>query len=295
MKTLFYRKSFLIALIVIASLFYGAFQLWVNRRLQTEMAVLEQQRLAVDQSILSVSNSVESVTMEIKKERDRQGALRAVIAKTEVAINKIDPDSRWATPPASLPEWNVASPYIWLPKSAVPELPIEIFGKNGELREEVLQVLAVTPAQKQEIKEKLASILKEYHQLELSHVEYSNDHLIRGKQDDTAITIKVPRMDEEGDRYKQQFVQVLGSILGEQRTSLILKTGESWVDDQFAQNNRYIKKEDATKTITLLRRSDGNLELSIHGANSSFGTGGPMVGESIPDHLRPLFSDLLNQ
>jgi hypothetical protein len=285
------RLSKTILLLVILS---AATAVWIPRQraLAQTRAVLAETKaraLKFDERINAATAQLESVRAEVKAQTASRKEARSAIAKAEADLAKIDPESRWTTAPPNLPNWNSDSPYVWLRKDIIPQLPITAFEENGELNPNVAYVLTLDEKQATALNRTLTKILADYRALEATKAEKTDEHLpgIAG-QDGDKLTIRVQPQAAEGKQYMQQFQAAFRNELGSQRAGLLLQVADNWFDQQFSQSAT------APKAISLLRCPDGSYSISIKSGNSWQSTGGPwrIAQLWIPPHLRPMFSDI---
>jgi len=203
-------------------------------------------------------------------------------------LDEAQPGSRWAEPPAVWPDWNPASPYVWIRKETIPHLPVEPFGSEGTLRPEVASVLGVNEAQQDALNRTLSRLMTEYHSIEASQAERTDKHLDGIVGDGPKVTVQIqPSADSQ--RFKDQFQAALTESLGEQRSQLLSQTAEFWMNSEFG-----IGAE--PKTISVIRHPDGSYNISVRSGSNWMSVGGPSTLESyVPAHLMPLFSDVLPQ
>ncbi|MGZ5505920.1 MAG: hypothetical protein ACXWKH_06040 [Limisphaerales bacterium] len=272
----------------------AATAVWIPRQrtladARATLAETKAQRLNLEQRINAATTELNSSRSELLAQHTSRKQTRSAIDKAERELNKVDPENRWATPPASLPNWNNESPYVWLRKEILPKLPVQAFTENGALNGDVASVLTLDQKQTAALNTTLTNLLAEYHSLEAAKAEKTDEHLpgIAGEKGDK-LTIRVQPQPEDGKRIMQQFETALRNELGPQRADLLLQTSESWLDQQFNQSGA------EPKTISLIRHPDGSYNLSIKSGGSWFSTGGPwrIIKNQIPVHLRDLFNEM---
>jgi hypothetical protein len=282
-----------IALLIVSA----AFCVWIPHQLKlresrirlndarTELILLSN-RLAV------AAEALESTRHDLKSETDTRNQALADVAKAERALAASNPEARWAVPPATLPEWNAESPYVWLRKEMMPRFPVPAFSEEGGLQPEIAYIFTLDPATQRDLNQKLKACLAEYRSLEAAAAKRSDEHLpgIAG-QTGEKMTLRVQPLPEEGARIKAQFEAALLQALGEQRTTLLKRIGENWLDSQFAQFGA------ETKIISVLRRPGGNISISIKTGNNWFSTDSPAehMKNYLPPHLRSLFSEVFDK
>ncbi len=294
MSTALPRPSKSTLILLIATIAAG---LWIPRQIKM---VRDRRWIREAQSQLTVSHdrvtaateALESAQRALRAANDEHDRVLAAVAKAGRLAAAKDPDARWATPPASLPEWNAESPYVWLRKEMVSRLPMSPFTEDGQLRPEVGYVLVVDPAVQRDLNNQLKQLLSDYRALEVAKAEQIDEPLpgIYGEKNQI-VTIRVQPLVEEGARVKQQFEAALIGSLGAQRAELLLKAGDTWIGSEFAQFGA------EPKIISVVRHSADSYNVSIKTGNNWISTGGPAkaVKDQIPPHLRPLFGEWFDE
>jgi hypothetical protein len=286
----FVRKRTVILLVAA-----GTLGLWVPQQInlsKTRAAVAEarNQLNALDEQIAQAQDALEAERLASQIQRTERGRIVMDLAKAKRDLEKSDPDSRWINPPLDSPEWNPESPYVWLRKEMMARLPVSPFAENGELQREIAYVMTIDAATQRKLNGQLKRILDEYRTLEAAKAERLEEHLpgISGEDGDK-LTVRVQPLPEEGARLKLRFESALIEALGEQRTGLLLQTGDHWIDSNFAQFGS------EPKTISVLRKPNGTYNVSIGtGGRSWMNTGGPpadIARYHIPPNLRPMFAE----
>ncbi|MFN7140577.1 MAG: hypothetical protein ACK4UN_14660 [Limisphaerales bacterium] len=227
----------------------------------------------------------------MQKQRTINQTLKTEVAVAEGEINLSSPDARWVTPPEVLPQWNPASPYVWVQKEVMKQLHQRPFTAEGTLPMEATVVLALDPGHLKELNRLLASILAEYRKLESGTVRYTNQHLIPISPGSDALTITWNPPKDEAIRFRSAFEAILREQLGNQRTDLLLALDSGRLDEDFGQ----IAEGESLK-ITV-RKKDDQFDIAIQGS-SWLQTSAPKeylrnLEHHIPVHLRPFFSSLL--
>jgi len=238
-------------------------------------------------------NALTSAQQEFAtQEADR---IRAVIelAKAEKEFAKVDPDSRWSEPPATLPDWNPDSPYVWLSKEMIAGLSLSSFDDSGGLDSKYGAILAIDPKTQTSLNAELRKLVANFRALQATTAERTEDHLAGAAgQEGEKLTIRVQPLPEEGARFKSRFEAALMDAIGEQRAKLVMETGEHWIDEEFSQYGT------EPKIISVLRRPNDTYNLSIKSGGSWFNTGGIGVDrlrEQIPANVRSLFEKFFEE
>ena len=272
----------------------GAAAVWIPRQRDLQqsriaLANAKARRAELEEHVVTAATALESARRELRGQKAGGRELQDAVAKAGRELAKVDPESRWVTPPVTLPDWNGDSPYLWLRKEMLPKLPVEVFTETGALREEVGSILTLDQNQRATLNATLSRLLAEYRTLEAAKAERTDEHLpgIAGQEGDK-ISVRVQPLPEEGKRLKQEFETALRTELGVQRADLVIQAGDNWLDSQFSQFGA------EPKTISLIHNPGGSYNISIQSGRSWFSTGGPwqIINRHIPAHLRPLFSEL---
>jgi len=290
-----FAPSFLVLLAALAFWIPGRWDLLKARHAlsdsKTRLADL-QSRLAADQSALASARRERQT-----KNRARFEAADAVDnAQHELA--KIDPESQWANPPASLADWNPASPYFWVPKEFLPQLGLDVviktnldihsnvFAPNGGLTSEMASILAIDEQTRRTVNGQLERALADFHSLQIANARQSDDSLGR-TADGPVVTVKVEAMPEEGERLCEQITQILHQNLGAQRTSMVTNMGQWWFTQSDISGQHPF-------TITVMRHPDG--KYMVDSFSSGFFDRIPAsdAPQYIPEYLLPFFADILN-
>jgi hypothetical protein len=282
-------------LAMIMLILMGAAAVWIPRQQDLQqsriaLANAKVRRGQLEERIAAAASTLESARRELRGQKAGGKELQTALAKAEQELAKVDPESRWVAPPATLPDWNRDSPYLWLRKEMLPKLPVEVFTETGALQEEVGAILTLDPNQRAVLNATLARLLAEYRTLEAAKAERTEDHLpgIAGQAGDK-ISVRVQPLPEEGARLKRQFETALRTELGVQRADLVIQAGDNWLDSQFSQFGA------EPKTISLIHNQGGSYSICFQSGHSWFSTGGPwqIINSHIPVHLRPLFSEMV--
>jgi len=284
------RKTTLVLLILLAALAVWIPQQRRLARARLDVAAAEAQRVKLNERIASTTAGLESVRRELRAQQSNRAVTLAAVAKAEQELARVDPESRWADPPATLPGWNAESPYVWLRKEMLPKVQVSAFNDKGELRGEVAAVLTATEIQQRALNTMLPRLLAEYRALEAANAERVAESLPGIEGDGLKVTLRITPKPEEGARLKQQFEAALKSELGEQRANLLMQLSERRLNDQFSFFGA------KPPVISVTRHPNGTYDINIQ--SGSWGLSGPMtiaeIHDKIPPHLLPLFSDVLN-
>ena len=254
------------------------------------LAETESQKLELERRIAEVAAARDATRQELHDQRRSLEETQAAVAKAERELARVAPEARWANPPANVPEWDNDSPYVWLDKKILATLPGSPFTDRAEIRDGVAATLALDATVKQALNEKLSSLVKEYHALEVAHAERIDEPLPGIANDGPQVTVRVQPFPEEAERLKQQFKETLRQVLGQQRAGLVIEGAAGWLDLQFAAS------DSEPQTISVVRHPDGTYNLSTQTGNSWFSTGGfSELSDHVQEYLLPLFTEGLEQ
>ncbi len=278
---------------LLLAIFSIAFQIFLWRRAnitetQRRIALVSRQRAVLDRERTEMEALRKKLDCDLDLAQRRETKALAELAKAKWELARRAPDSEWAERPAFLPQWNSSSPYVWLRKDLLPQLPVPVFTKTGELRDEVAAVLMIDPSERQRLEKNLEQLLGNFHELEKARATKVDQHLWDvEKALGPKVTVKVQPLPEEGAQFKQRFLSALDQYLGPQRAGLVNQIAAGWVDEQFSQFGN------EPKIFSMARHPDGTFSLCIQSGGSKMSVGGPLhPSDYIPDHLMPLFADV---
>jgi hypothetical protein len=284
------RKTTLILLISLAAL-----TMWIpqqSRLAQVRLAVeeAEAQRVKLVERIATATAALDTARQELRAQQADRAETLAAAAKAEQELARVDPESRWVAPPATLPDWSAESPYVWLRKEILPMLPVQVFTERGELRGDFATVLAANEGQQRALNTELPRLLAQYRSLEVANVERTDEHLSGIEGDGPKMTIRIKPMPEEGARLKQQLETVLRNELGPQRADLVMKLSEGWLNEQLNHFGA------GSTTLSAMRHPNGTYSISVKSGGNWWTHGGvSRMEDHIPPHLLPLFNDVVSQ
>jgi hypothetical protein len=288
------RSKLILVLLILAgttvawTIRYG--QLWQTRR---AIAEAEAQTTAADERLRTAQEELAKAQSRLAAETQGYRKALAEAAQAARELAKRDPESLWAVPPDVLPEWNAESPFVWLCKEIIPQLPVAAFLASGELRPEIACVFTLDSKQQTVLNTALKQCLDGYRKIEAARVERLEEHLPGiADQNGEKLTIRVTPLPEDGAKAKREFEAALRSTLGDQRTDLLLEVGGGWLSSEFSEAGT------ETKTISVIRHPGGSLGISIKSGGSCFSTVVnkerlAMFKDYIPPHLLPFFREFL--
>jgi hypothetical protein len=248
--------------------------------------------------LADLQNRIAASEAELNAARQRQRTqsqardlASAAAAKAARELAKVDPSSRWAIPPASLPEWNPDSPYVWLPKDFISKIGAPIFKRDGELRDDAATMFDLDDNSRRALNRQVGQLLSNYHALEVSNVERLADPAGNLSIDGPTVTLRINPMAEAGAQVQQEFANTLQETLGQQRGALMNECAQDWLEEQFDHFGK------TAKVISVVHHATGGFSLAIeqdqYGSQSTSLSGDDpsALGSYIPDYLLPLFND----
>lgn len=186
------------------------------------------------------------------------------------------PGDPWARPPETLPEWNPASPYIWLSKEALAKLPIQPFGDQGKLDESLAEILGVEPGLAEVLNSKCHEILQRRDALE---TELAVASFPGPSTNSMRLEVQFPA--DLAAELQTAFEEPFRQNLGTRRAELILELGRSWIDEQFSP----------TKSVTVTLLPGDKYEINSSGKDIYRSWGGVHSLEGlVPPHFESRFN-----
>jgi hypothetical protein len=286
------RPALIIALIVFGS----GTAVWSVRQTSlrdthSSSQTLEQQILQRQQEIAAAQEEQAVLQRRIVAARQDEEHVSSEVAQTDQQLTEVSPDALYSKPPTQLPEWKPDSPYVWMPKEALPKFPVEVFDNAGRMDPRVASVLTLDEATLKSLNTTLNRLVVSYQEKEAALAEFTENHLsgIAGQKGDK-LSLVVKPLPEEGRQLKQQFESTVNQLLGGQRGQLVQQGASSWLDSTFSHFGA------EPKTISLIRHPNGGYNVSVKSGGSWISTGGPdarSIEYQIPAHLRSRFSSLL--
>lgn len=184
----------------------------------------------------------------------------------------VDP---WINPPDTLPDWNPASPYIWLSKESLAELPIQPFAYHGKLDGTLAEILGIDAELAEELHSRCSDIFRRREALEteLAVASFPGPSTNR-------MHLEVQFPANVAAELQGAFEGTFRQYLGTRRAELILALGRSWIDEQFSPTK--------SVTVTLLPGDKYEISSSFGGVFRSFG-GVPSLDGHMPPHFAARF------
>jgi hypothetical protein len=123
--------------------------------------------------------TAESLLASAQQERKAQDRTRAqtlaalAVARRELA--RLAPETQWAEPPASVPDWHSDSPYFWATKESLHELGLKSFAGDGTLTSEMASILAIDEPTRRKINDQMARAVADFQALQAANVKLSDE------------------------------------------------------------------------------------------------------------------------
>lgn len=267
--------------------------LWIigQRQLQARRSMLHGQAAEVTRRHdLASAERIAVDRLRRELDAERQLALDAKARGAALAARSFEPgpDAQWNAPPSNLPDWNPTSPYVWIQKSLLPEIPVQPFDDTGTLLPGLGPILALDPQRVRVLNETVSRLAADARALEASGALLSSEHLSGiADQPGEKLTLQVPGQSAAARQLRSQVESALRTELGEARSELILDWGKSWLDEQFERS--------VARTYSVVRHPDATYGIHIETGSSGMSVGGSDAFiEYIPHHLRPWFEPLQN-
>ena len=280
-------------LVVLSLLALAGFLLWWagHRRLEARRAALEAQRAelaVIRERAITARSEAERLQEEIDAERGHLADATARAASRAVPTPGSESGSPWNAPPATLPDWNPKSPYVWIPKSLLRDIPVEPFHDSGVLEPGLGAMLALDPERERVLNAEVSRLVEAARHSEsdaamLSPVHPDPIHSQAGEK----ITLEVPSATGESLLLRAELEQTLLAELGDSRSELLLHWGRNWMDQEFGSPDA------PPRVYSVIRHPDATFGLRVQ-----TGMGGMSVDGTdaflnyIPMHLRGWFRPL---
>lgn len=284
------RRSFLVLTLLSLGIV-----LWTvdHRHLQRRRTRLEAQALE-SARILEEAADQQSEADRLRRALETERLAAAdVTARSAASTSRSDAsgsDTRWGVPPATLPDWNTASPYVWIQKSLLSGIPVTPFEDAGSLQPGLGAVLALEPEHERRLNAALTRLVAEVRTAEAAGAALSAEALAGiAEQAGEKLTLQVPGQSDVTARLRSEAESALKAELGAARSELVLHWGKTWLDEQFGS------PEAEAKIYSVVRHPDDTYGLSIKTGGSWMSVGGvSSFMDYIPIHLRAWFEPLRN-
>lgn len=196
----------------------------------------------------------------------------------------------WTRPPAESPHWNPDSPFVWIDKQMLAQLPVPVFDGDGTISKGMAELLALSPEKCAALNQTTAALLADHRQRE---AQGARRRLETSASSDSAevlqrIIVQIESDPENAARTRQGFLEALQSQVGGQRAELIAKSATDWLNAELGGETPL------AKTISVNREPDGFFRVQVKTANGSMSATGPTLDNYVPAHLRDLFEPLFD-
>jgi hypothetical protein len=250
---------------------------------QLEFVQLEKEKAAAREQLTALERELGVV----RSERD---ALLATASDSSFEVASRNRSAQWTRPPEQWPDWNAASPYVWLPKRALKRMQAPVWNDTDRLRDEIVALLGIESEARGTIDETVRRIMAEWRSAETAVATLSPDHLpnLGGKGE--AVTVRVQSQPELAVRLRRELHALLEQQLGEQRAGLFEHFVEWWLDGELGPE----KVPPTGPKIYSVRREGKLYHVATKGWSGSMGTSGNWR-DNIPAHLHPIFAEALKQ
>lgn len=211
------------------------------------------------------------------------------------------PAHSWRTPPPILPSWEPDSPYVWMEKGALHQLPLTPLEGGGRIQPGFAEILGMSAAQKAAVESALQKALQQHFTNEMLHARVETQPPTPPTRTDASgvatqdiapaslesIEVVIPALGAGVSALVRGFEDVVQTELGLQRKQLFLASAQSWLDEEFSYRGENEKRYSAR------RLPDGAFEVSSVRGPISLSHGGVRnLHQAFPAHLVPLFAPL---
>lgn len=206
----------------------------------------------------------------------------------EAAAGGAQGTTSWAVPPADWPSWTPGSPYVWVEKAVVPQLPFHglAFDAAGRLSGPAKEILAVDDATATAVGQRLAAVVHEARSARAARAHRVDQHLpaVSG-QPGEKLTLRFEPDPETAGRLRQEFLQALQDGLGPGRATLLSEVASAWIDSQLSA------LQGEGMTVSVVWRADGSESVAIQAGTGFVSASGPgVLAGHLPPELLPLFA-----
>lgn len=223
-----------------------------------------------------VQSHIEEIRTQLESQKPQADPATTVESRVPQARSS-QPDSAdpWATPPEVHPDWNPASPYIWISRESLVKLPLQPFVQQGALDRDIAEILGISPDLSKQLHAACSDILRRREALEIDLAVASFPEPSTNRMQ---LDVQFPPETAQG--FQSSFEAALRQHLGAQRAELVLTLGRSWIDEQFSPAKSI--------TVTLLPGNRYEIASSSGGIFRSVGGISSLDGY-VPPHLAHLF------
>lgn len=197
----------------------------------------------------------------------------------------------WSRPPAELPAWDSHSPYVWIDKPMLAQLPVPVFANDGSIASGMAELLALPPEKRAALNQATATLLADHRRREAQRARRILENSAGAETPNAVdrITVQIEPDPESAAQTRRAFLEALQTHIGGQRAELIAKSATDWLNAELGGESPL------TKTISVNREPDGFFRVQVKTANSSMSTTGSSFENYVAAHLRELFEPLLGE
>jgi hypothetical protein len=281
--SIFGRKVVLVSVLALAAAGWFWRQQQAAARTRVELASARTELARLDATRKLARDEWSSLERELGKARSERDALLGTVAEQNRQDKARATESRWGVPPEHWPEWNEASPYVWLSKGTFKRMQAPVWDQTDGLRDEIVALLAIQPEAREAIDATVRRLMAEWRSAETAAATLSPDHLSNLGGEGEAVTVRVQSQPELVYRMRNELHALLEQKLGEQRAGLFEHFAEWRLDAEFGLEKIYS-----------VRREGKAYRIATQGWSGSMGTMGNWR-DNIPAHLHPIFAEALKQ
>ena len=277
------RKSTLVLLLLLAA----AGLSWREQRTisgaRAATAKVQLELVQLEKAKDLVREQLTALDRELSSARSERDALLAAAADSSLGIASRNRATQWTRPPEQWPDWNAASPYVWLPKRALKRIQAPVWDDADRLRDEIVALLGIESEARGTIDATVRRIMAEWRSAETAVATLTSEHLSNLGGEGEAVTVRVQSHPELAYRLRNELHALLEQKLGEQRAGLFEHFAEWRLDAEFGLEKIYS-----------VRREGKLYRIATRGWSGSMGTMGDWR-DNIPAHLHPIFAEALKQ
>jgi hypothetical protein len=289
-----HRPKTILALAILA---VGAGWTWHRQSgLNAQRATLASAQMELRETLRACSAAEERTEMlrnEIAGERAQRDTALAAVVVANRDLAEEQSAARWNQPPATSPDWNPASPYVWLRKNSLKRIRVAALEVGGSLTDSLCTLLDIQPAARAAIETVLRRSLTEWRANETALARRSDEHLpqMRANKGEP-VTVRVPLQPELSARLRGELDAVVKEQLGEQRAGLFDHFAGGAINSVLGPSRPSGDNRGDSKIYSVQR--DGEMfNIAIDAGNERMNVGSPTWRYIIPEHLHPLFEEKL--
>lgn len=259
---------------------------------RSRVAVAEAAAALVEQTTLAdeAAARLEQAKRALAEQRRQSSEVAMRAAGLAGAVATGESLTEWSQPPKGVSSWSPSSPFVWIEKAMLSELPIQPFDDSGALDSGAGEVLAIPPEQIAALNRKAMALLADYRDQEATRaVRVSPSADSSGEPPDPeSVVVRVEPDPEAARKMKAEFLATMREHFGQQRADLLEQAAAEWVGSQTGGT------EPIAKTITVARTPDGLYQITVKTGTSWMSTAALSFENYVPEHLRSFFAPLLS-